>query len=53
MTGVEQVAFENPDGQKVLVVTNKGPEQLASLRVGDASANATLAKDSLTTLAWS
>ena len=52
LTSVEQVAFENPDGEKVLIVSNAGPERSASLRLGDAAAEVSLAKDSLTSLVW-
>jgi glucosylceramidase len=51
--GLEQVGFVNPDAQKVLILTNAGPEQTVSLRLGDAAAEVSLAPDSLTTLVWS
>jgi glucosylceramidase len=51
--GLEQVGFVNPDAQKVLILTNTGPEQRVSLRMGDAAAEVILAPDSLTTLVWS
>ena len=51
--GVEQVAFENPNGQKVLVVTNSGPARTATLKQGGQTAEVTLASDSVTTLSWS
>ncbi len=46
------VAFENPDGQKVLVVTNPGPAQTVELRLGDQFARVSLKEKSLTTAAW-
>jgi len=52
MAGVEQVAFENPDGQKVLVVTNSGPARTASVKQENQSAELALAPDSVTTLLW-
>ena len=51
--GVEQVAFENPDGQKVLVVTNSGPARTATLKLGSKAADVSLPADSVTTLTWS
>ena len=50
--GVDHVAFENPDGQKVLVVSNKGKETEIALRMGQSTAEVALAGDSLTTLFW-
>jgi len=50
---VQHVAFENPDGQKVLVVTNSGPEKNATLKQADRTADLILAADSVTTLVWS
>lgn len=52
IAGIEQVAFENPDGQKVLVVTNFGPGRTATLKQADRSAEVTLRPDSLTTFSW-
>jgi glucosylceramidase len=52
MAGIEQVAFENPDGQRVLVVTNPGPAGTVSLRQENRSAELALAPDSVTTLLW-
>ena len=53
LAGVEHVGFENPDGQKVLVVTNSGSARTATLRLAGESADLNLAKDSVTTLSWS
>jgi glucosylceramidase len=53
MDGVEQVAFENPDGQKVLIVTNSGLARRATLKLGNDAADVNLAADSLTSLLWS
>ena len=51
--GVEHVAFENPDGQKVLVLSNKGGETKITIRIGQSTAEVALAGDSVTTLFWS
>jgi glucosylceramidase len=49
---VGHVAFENPEGQHVLILTNPGPERPVQISAGENVAEATLAKDSVTTLAW-
>jgi O-glycosyl hydrolase len=49
---VEQVGFENPDGKKVLVVTNSGSEKKATLNQANKSAELALPADSITTLLW-
>jgi len=53
LKGIEQVAFENPDGKKVLLVTNPGAETKTALQAGGSVAEITLAANSLTTFAWS
>ena len=52
LTGVEHVGFENPGGQKVLVVSNVGPSRNATLQQAGHAADIALAPDSLTTLTW-
>ncbi|HYL13932.1 MAG TPA: glycoside hydrolase family 30 beta sandwich domain-containing protein [Terriglobales bacterium] len=51
--GVEHVAFENPGGQRVLVVTNTGPDRPATLSIADWETRISLDKDSVTSLVWS
>jgi glucosylceramidase len=46
------VAFENLDGQRVLVVTNNGPAATVQLQLADMAASVPLKAKSLTTLAW-
>jgi glucosylceramidase len=53
LAGVEHVGFENPDGQKVLVVTNIGPAKTATLNQASKTADLALPADSITTLLWS
>jgi glucosylceramidase len=53
LADVGHIAFENPDGQKVLVVTNSGSARTVTLQQATQSANLSLAPDSLTTLVWS
>jgi glucosylceramidase len=52
LPGVEHVAFENPNGQKILVLTNPGGEKRVTLKQANQTADFTLAQDSLTTLMW-
>lgn len=51
--GIDQVAFENPDGKKVLVITNSGDAKSVALKQSGHSAAVLLGKDSMTTLVWS
>jgi glucosylceramidase len=53
LPGVEHVAFENPDGQRVLVLTNPGKATSSIVRYGGYILELDLAADSVTTLAWS
>jgi glucosylceramidase len=53
LAGVEHVGFENPDGQKVLVVTNIGPAKTVTLNQANKAADLTLPADSISTLLWS
>ncbi len=52
MAGVDHIAFENPDGSNVLVITNQGPEQPVQCLVGARTLDLTLEHDSVTTLRW-
>lgn len=51
-TDLEHVAFENSDGQRLLVVTNRGDERSIQLAAAGMEADALLPRDSLTTLIW-
>ncbi len=51
-TDLAHVACENPDGEKVLVLTNPGPARSVWLRCGDTAARAALEGDSMMTLVW-
>ncbi|MBC7996922.1 MAG: hypothetical protein IAF58_03205 [Leptolyngbya sp.] len=44
------VAFENPNGDKILVVTNGGAARTISIRIGDRICDTKLDGDSVTTL---
>lgn len=50
--GVEQVAFENPDGQKVLMVTNLGDAKTIRIQQANQVAELPVAADSISTLTW-
>jgi glucosylceramidase len=52
-TDVLHVAFENPDGSKVLVLTNKAAATAVALRQGKMNAAVPLKENSVTTLTWS
>ncbi len=49
---VEHVAFENPGGEKVIVITNAGSEKKITLACGEQTADLNLAATSLTTITW-
>ena len=53
LTGISHAAFANPDGTRVLVVTNSGPAQTATVQMGALQADTALDKDSVTTWVWS
>jgi glucosylceramidase len=50
---VLHAAFENPDGQRVLVITNSGQAQSVTIALGNRTAGIALSPNSLTTLRWS
>ena len=49
---VAHIGCENPDGQKVLLVTNAGAAGQVTLRMGGRTTELSLASNSVTTLAW-
>lgn len=49
---VYHVAFETPDAQRVLIVTNPGPERSIQVVGSGMVADASLTRDSVTTLTW-
>lgn len=50
--GIDHVAAENPDGSRVLILTNQGREQPVQCSVRDQALALTLPPDSITTLMW-
>lgn len=51
--GLEHVAFANPDGGYVLVLTNAGDERAVECRFGGRALPLTLERNSVLTLTWS
>ncbi|HWZ82298.1 MAG TPA: glycoside hydrolase family 30 beta sandwich domain-containing protein [Terriglobales bacterium] len=51
-TNLSHIAFENPDGQKVLVLTNTGPARTVEVTQGVSSAAIPLEGNSIATLVW-
>ena len=49
---VDHVAFENPDGTRVLVITNQGAEQKVLCQAGKQALELTLDPESITSLRW-
>jgi glucosylceramidase len=52
MNGVDHVAVENPDGKRVLILTNQGEERAVECSLGSASLRVTLPRDSVASLMW-
>jgi glucosylceramidase len=52
LRGIDHVAFENPDGSRVLVITNQGDGQQVECQVGAQALSLTVDADSVTTLIW-
>jgi len=53
LTDVDHVACENPDGQRVLVITNAAAARPVALQMGALTAELTLPSASVATLTWS
>jgi glucosylceramidase len=52
LADVEHIAFENPDGQRVAVITNAGAARSVSMHDGDNAVDIKLEPNSVTTLLW-
>jgi glucosylceramidase len=50
--GINHVAFENPDGSRVMVLTNEGVAKRCTVRSSDKNAVMSLESNSVTTLVW-
>ncbi len=50
---IDHVGYENPDRQRVLILTNPGNERKIQVQVGGTFAVVSLPDDSITTLMWS
>ena len=53
VSGVDHVAAENPDGSRVLVLTNQGAERSVRCTLENQALAVTLPSNSITTLLWS
>jgi glucosylceramidase len=53
LAGVEHVGFQNPDGRKVLILTNLSDAKSITLKLANQSARVSLAANSISTLSWS
>jgi glucosylceramidase len=53
LPGVDHLAVENPNGQRVLVLSNSAADRTVTLQLGGMLADVNLKKDSVTTLVWS
>jgi len=53
VAGVEHVGFENPDGRRVLILTNSSDSKSITLKLANQSANVSLPASSISTLSWS
>jgi len=49
---IDHVAAQNPDGSRVLILTNTGREQTVQCTLRDQSLSVSLPPDSITTLVW-
>jgi O-glycosyl hydrolase len=52
LANVDRVDCENPDGQRVLVLSNTAAARPVVLQMGAMMAELTLESDSITTLTW-
>jgi len=50
LAGIDHVAFENPDGRRILVITNQGEQQQIQCQMGTQALDLTLEQDSATTV---
>jgi glucosylceramidase len=53
VAGVEHVGFQNPDGRRVLILTNSSDSKSVTLKLANQSANVSLPASSISTLSWS
>jgi glucosylceramidase len=52
LQSVNHVGVQNPDGGRLVVLTNPGTDQKVALQMGNVQAELNLTKDSVTTLVW-
>lgn len=51
-SGLHHVAFENPDGRQILLLTNPGAARTVELRLANLASKISLQGNSITTLTW-
>lgn len=51
-SGVDHVAFENPDGRKVLIITNSSEAKKITLKLANQFCNVSLPEKSMASLTW-
>jgi len=49
---LDHVGLENPDGQRIIVLSNAAVDRTVTLQLGAMAAEVNLKKDSVTTLVW-
>jgi Glycosyl hydrolase family 30 beta sandwich domain len=52
MAEVSHAAFENLDGQGVIVLANSGPARTVQVQLEDQAATVPMSKNSVATLVW-
>jgi glucosylceramidase len=52
LPGIDHVACENPDGRRIVVITNTSAERPIALQMGGLRAEVALAGNSITTMTW-
>jgi glucosylceramidase len=52
LAGVEHVALENPDGSRVLIITNRGEARSVDCGLDSSRLQVKMLKDSVVTLVW-
>jgi len=52
VAGIDHAAFENPDGHKVLMITNSGDAKTVSVNQGSAGTELAMVPSSIATLIW-
>ena len=51
-TDLQHVALENPNGERVLILTNPGPARIIGIRLGNMATSVPLKTNSVSTISW-